>query len=75
MIPVSALSRAEMALRLDEASEHLMTEVDEKARLTYDGQEVNVVKASLVEVDSLFRHCDLFLSNIVIINLMLTFSF
>ena len=39
-----------MAARLDKASEHLMTEVDEKACLTPDGQEVEDVKTTLTEV-------------------------
>ena len=60
-----------MASRFDKASEHLMTEVDEKACLTPDGQEVEAVKATLVEVDY-FLHfpCDLFINN-----LMLNFFF
>ena len=40
-----------MASRFDKTSEHLMTEADEKACLTPDGQEIEEVKATLVEVN------------------------
>ena len=49
-LPFSALSRAEMAARFDKASEHLVTELDERACLSPDGQEVEAVKATLTEV-------------------------
>ena len=49
-LPFSALSRAEMAARFDMASEHLITELDGRACLTPDGQEVEVVKATMTEV-------------------------
>ncbi|KMT07957.1 hypothetical protein BVRB_6g144910 [Beta vulgaris subsp. vulgaris] len=45
----SALSRAELAARFDTASEHLVTELDEMACLTRDGQDVEVVKATMTE--------------------------
>ncbi|KMS98303.1 hypothetical protein BVRB_4g093710 [Beta vulgaris subsp. vulgaris] len=48
-LPFSALSRAEMATRFVKASEHLMTELDRKACLKLDGQEVEVVKATMTE--------------------------
>ena len=49
-LPFSALSRAETAARFGKALEHLMTELDESACLTPDGQEVEVVKATMTEV-------------------------
>ena len=45
-----ALSRTEMAARFDKASKHLMTELDERACLTHDGQDVEAVKATMTEV-------------------------
>ena len=49
-LPFSTLSRIEMAAKFDKASEHLMTELDEKACLTPNGQEVEAVQATMTEV-------------------------
>ncbi|XP_048489967.1 uncharacterized protein LOC125491931 [Beta vulgaris subsp. vulgaris] len=41
-LPFSALSRVEMAARFDKASEHLVTELEKKACLSPDGQELSI---------------------------------
>ncbi|KMT06073.1 hypothetical protein BVRB_7g163950 [Beta vulgaris subsp. vulgaris] len=46
----SALSRAKMAARFDKASKHLVTELEERACLKPNGQEVEAVKATMTKL-------------------------